>query len=279
MARSAAGPAVLSTSTRPPGAVSRAQQPAPRGAMQSGAAAGRRDDGDDDEDEVGFSNLSGGLDSPNDGSRGRAVAPRRQWRSTAGSDDDADGVGPLPSGKNDREDSGSRDRRSRSRDSSSGSIAKRLGAGLSGVLRGRSASRERESRSLSRQNTDASTILGECFCVQFRLWYWILLLWVTDRSSRGGEPRPAQHSVSRALQPLRMLFIPLSHDEIDGCGLWEISGPAPPPRTRARRKGEAGVIECGQNLGQGSQERWSSDEHNDALGLSHLRLGPECIEF
>ncbi|CAO1613504.1 unnamed protein product [Jaminaea pallidilutea] len=159
MTRSAAGPAVLSTSTRPPGAVSRAQQPAPRGAMQSGAAAGRRDDGDDDEGEDGFSNLSGGLDSPNDSSRGRAVAPRRQWRSTANSDDDADGVGPLPSGKNDREGSGSRDRRSRSRDSSGGSIAKRLGAGLSGVLRGRSASRERESRSLSRQNTDASTIL------------------------------------------------------------------------------------------------------------------------
>lgn len=256
MTRSAAGPAILSTSTRPPGAVSRAQQPAPRGAMQSGAAAGRRHDGDDDEDEDGFSNLSGGLDSPNDGSRGRAVAPRRQWRSTAGSDDDADGVGPLPSGNNDREDSGSRDRRSRSRDSSSGSIAKRLGAGLSGVLRGRSASRERESRSLSRQNTDASTILGECFLCAIPAPVLdsapLGISW--HRSSRGGEPCLAQHKVSRTCSLCECCSFSYLMTRWMDDGLWEISGPAP-PRTRARRKGEAGVIECGQNLAQGIWQR------------------------
>ncbi|CAO1622896.1 unnamed protein product [Parajaminaea phylloscopi] len=148
MGRTSAGPQPTTGSTSPapggpirPGALSRAQQPAPKGAMQSGAAAANDD--------------NGSPDASQDSRRGRS-AGRNTWQSQGALSDDDDAIGPLPRpGLAQRTDSGDRRQRSSSRDSS---LARRLSAGLSGVLRGRSGSVERGETGLSRQGTDVSTI-------------------------------------------------------------------------------------------------------------------------
>ncbi|CAO1628792.1 unnamed protein product [Sympodiomycopsis kandeliae] len=134
MSRSSAGPIPSSTGTNTrTGALSRAAQPAPPGAMRSGAF---QDDVEDhsDEDE-----------------RGRSHS-RKAVNSNLHDDERNNSLGPLPAA---RRDSPQASTSGSSRDG----LAKRLSAGLSQVLRGRSASRERNS--LTRQDTDASTILNE----------------------------------------------------------------------------------------------------------------------
>lgn len=154
MARSSAGPAPSSGSPTPsgpirPGALSRAQQPAPKGAMQSGAAVVDRDSQRQTE--------SGNENREDD--RGRSTG-RPDWQPKGTVSDDEDAIAPLPRpGAVARTDSmDRRQQRSSSRDSS---LARRLSAGLSGVLRGRSASVERSETGLSRTGTDTSTLQGE----------------------------------------------------------------------------------------------------------------------
>lgn len=152
MSRSSAGPAPIRQSgtpppplTRPAGAVSRAQQRAPPGAMRSGAW--NENGGEEGEGSDSF------VDEQD--TRGRSHATKSTSGNAAAGDEDA--IGPLPDRGGP---STARDGRSQSRDSS---LARRLSAGLNNVLRGRSGSRERERGTLSRQDTDLSTILsGEC---------------------------------------------------------------------------------------------------------------------
>lgn len=161
MLRTSAGPApsggATASPTSPhtgpirPGALSRAQQPAPKGAMQSGAAS-------TDGSARGASDAFDGEDAGDDERRGQS-AGRKTWQTHGAASDDEDAIGPLPKPTaGERTGSGDRRQRSSSRDSS---FAKRLSAGLSGVLRGRSGSVERSESSLSRQDSDFSTFQGE----------------------------------------------------------------------------------------------------------------------
>ena len=153
MPRSSAGPQPTS-STRPAGAVSRAQQPAPPGAMRSGAWNDSSPNRSTDSSYQSSRGTTASTVIDEQDSRGRQ--PRQ---SDEHYDDGTEAIGPLPNTSNQRDSSmGDGGERSNSRESG---FARRLSAGLGNVLRGRSASREREGKTLSRQNTDASTLLGE----------------------------------------------------------------------------------------------------------------------